>query len=182
MSERKKSKNAIKVTNNTIIDTLILGAGPIGLYCGQSCLKNNIKFLIFEKKENIGGQISALYPLKNVYDYPFKKNVIAQEIIEELKKGIENSILLNVQIINIVKKQNLFHVKYFFNNNDYKNKKEQNVICKNVINCTGIGEISFRKIDFPIDNINNVLYSVNDPQIFKDKKVIVLGGGDSASD
>ncbi|MDR2654244.1 MAG: NAD(P)/FAD-dependent oxidoreductase [Mycoplasmataceae bacterium] len=159
-----------------ILDCVIIGAGPIGLYCGNQCKKNNLSFLIIEKSHDIGGQITSFYPQKKVYDYPNHHSIMSSDIVKNLKKSIEQNILTNSEIKNIKndKKANQFTI--LFKNNDKQIK------CKSIVICIGVGKAEPKKIDFETDNTSNIFYQITNKDDFKQKKLIVLGGGDSAVD
>ena len=49
---------------------VIIGAGPIGLYFASKCQEKNIDYLVLEGSEEMGGQLTRLYPEKDIVDIP----------------------------------------------------------------------------------------------------------------
>jgi thioredoxin reductase (NADPH) len=156
-----------------VLDFVIIGAGPVGLYAAMKLQKSNKNFLIIEKNKKIGGQPSFLYPTKIVNNIPNKKKIIAKNILKLFSPNVfKEKILTNVSV------------------NEMKCEKKQIkitlstgriVYTKSVLICSGLGTHVTNSIDVP-GNKKRVIYAVNNTRIFKDKLVVVLGGGYSAVD
>ena len=67
-------------------DVLIVGAGPVGLFSVFELGQLGIKACIVDCLDEIGGQCSALYPEKPIYDIPAYPVINAQELILNLNK------------------------------------------------------------------------------------------------
>jgi thioredoxin reductase (NADPH) len=155
------------------LDFVIIGAGPIGLYAAMKLQKHNKKFLVIEKNKRIGGQPSFLYPTKNVYNIPRKKEIVAHNIFKMFKpKTFKSKIMTSTY----VKKMEC-------------GKKEARLVLStgrvvytnNVLICSGLGTHTPNEISIP-GNKKRVIYAVNNTKMFKGKQVVVLGGGYSAVD
>ena len=70
-------------------DVLIIGAGPVGLFTVFELGQLGMKSCIVDSLEDIGGQCTALYPDKPIYDIPAYPSVSAEELIINLKKQID---------------------------------------------------------------------------------------------
>lgn len=159
-------------------DLVIIGAGPIGIYAGILASLHNLDAMIIESQDNIGGQLTSLYPEKNIIDLPGFDKITAKEFINKLMNQYNSlntkpELLLNEEVKNFIK-----------NNDSYKViTSKQEIDTKCILLATGMGVFSPRKIGLENENdFNNIIYSLKDKSQYKDKKVAILGGGDSAVD
>lgn len=159
-------------------DIIIIGAGPVGLYGATLCSLHNLKGLIIESLSQVGGQLTSLYPEKDIIDLPGIKSIKANEYIQNLyeqylEKENRLTLLLEEKVEDIISKGDYHIVKT--NKGEYQTKT--------VLITTGMGAFAPRKIGLANeDEFDNILYSCKDSSIFKNKDVIILGGGDSAVD
>lgn len=155
------------------IHVLIVGAGPAGLYFAKKCEKDNLNYLLIEASDSIGGQLTRLYPEKDIVDIKGIETIKSKDYISILLKYIDlKKILLNTKAIDIVPGDNIV-VK--------TNKGE--FICDYLIIATGLGSSTPRPLGVNDENkVTNIAYKLDDFSILKDKKVAVFGGGDSALD
>jgi thioredoxin reductase (NADPH) len=159
-------------------DIIIIGAGPIGLYGATLCSLHKLKGLIIESLNQVGGQLTSLYPEKDIIDLPGYEKIKAKDFIEKLYNQYEKQdnkleLLLNETVINIEKEENYY--KITTNKNSYQTK------C--VVITTGMGVFSPRPIGLANEkDFENIMYSCDDISQYKNKDVVVLGGGDSAID
>ena len=160
-------------------DVLIVGAGPVGLFSVFELGQLGIKSCIVDCLDEIGGQCSALYPEKPIYDIPAYPVINAQELILNLNKQIKPfnpKVLLNQQVEKIIDLDNSFKV---FTSSNYE------ISTKCIFIAAGNGAFGPNKP--PIKNIEkfenkSVFYSVKNKSIFDDKTIAIAGGGDSAVD
>jgi thioredoxin reductase (NADPH) len=68
--------------NNNVLNYLIIGAGPVGLYAGNKLKSKKKSFLIVEKRNNIGGQPIILYPEKEIENIPKIKRITSRQLTE----------------------------------------------------------------------------------------------------
>ena len=83
-------------------DVLIIGSGPVGLFSVFELGQLGIKSCVVDSLNEIGGQCSALYPEKPIYDIPAYPVIKAQELVEKLHKQIQPfkpSIILNQRVL-----------------------------------------------------------------------------------
>ena len=160
-------------------DVLIVGAGPTGLFCAHQLGIIGLKCEIVDNLDKLGGQCIELYPDKPIYDIPAIPECTGEELtnnlIEQIKPFNFNSHLSD-------------RVQEIKNENDrwiVKTLKGKEFLTPNIVIAGGVGSFEPRK--FPIKNCEkfegkSVLYSIKDKTVFKDKSVVIFGGGDSALD
>ncbi len=160
-------------------DVVIIGAGPVGLFAVFELGLLNIKCHLVDNLDKVGGQCAELYPEKPIYDIPSRPVVTGQELTDDLIKQInpfKPKFHLNQQVENITKTDDGWIVE-----TNIGTKVE----AKCIVVAAGAGSFVPRKP--PIENIENfenknVFYAIRDKSIFKNKKILIAGGGDSALD
>lgn len=161
-------------------DIVVVGAGPAGLFSIFEAGMLKMKCHVIDALETIGGQCSALYPEKPIYDIPAHPKVLASELIELLEAQaapFEPVYHLN-QVVQKIEKQ----ADGSFNVETSKNTQ---INCKVILIAAGCG--AFGPNRPPIDGIEafegkSIFYAVRNKAEFKDKTVVIAGGGDSAVD
>jgi thioredoxin reductase (NADPH) len=161
-------------------DILIIGAGPTGLFAVFEAGLLKLKCHIIDALPQVGGQLSELYPKKPIYDIPGFPDILAGDLVANLMEQIKQfqpGFTLNENAETIDK---LEDGTFIVTTN--KGTKHH---AKAVAIAGGLGSFEPRK---PIlDNINfyedkGIEYFVKDPELFRDKKIVIAGGGDSALD
>ena len=160
-------------------DVVIIGAGPVGLFAVFELGLLNINCHLVDNLDKVGGQCAELYPEKPIYDIPSRPVVTGQELTDELIKQInpfKPKFHLNQQVEKIAKTEDGWIVE-----TNIGTKVE----AKCIVVAAGAGSFVPRKP--PIENIENfenknVFYAIRDKSIFKNKKILIAGGGDSALD
>lgn len=162
-----------------VYDITIIGGGPVGLFTAFYGGMRQAKVKILESLPQLGGQLSALYPEKFIYDIAGFPKVRAQELIENLieqMKVFEPTICLE-EAVEQMEKQADGTFKITTNLDTH--------FSKSVIITAGNGAFQPRKLELEdstqFEN-KNLHYFVNDMNRFKGRKVAILGGGDSAVD
>ena len=160
-------------------DVLIIGAGPTGLFCAHQLGIIGLKCEVVDNLDKIGGQCIELYPDKPIYDIPAIPECTGEELTNNLIEQIK-PFSFNFHLSDRVQE-----VKNENNKWVVKTLKGKEFLTPNIVIAGGVGSFEPRK--FPTKNCekfegNSVLYSVKDKTIFKDKKVVIFGGGDSALD
>ena len=147
----------------------IIGAGPIGLYIAN----HFTDFIIFEASSSLGGQLTRLYPKKEIVDIEGIDSITASEYIALLSKNInKNAIHLNEEVLSI---ENQNGIKIITNKGRYE--------AENVAITTGLGFTKPRPLE--LDGANeceNIIYHIDDFSHLKNKRIAIFGGGDSALD
>ncbi len=161
-------------------DILIIGAGPTGLFTVFEAGLLKLKCHLIDALPQPGGQCSEIYPKKPIYDIPAFPEVLAGDLVDNLMKQIEPfqpGFTLGERAETIEKQEdNTFIVT------TNKGTKHQAPV---IAIAGGLGSFEPRK---PLlENIaqfedKGVEYIIRDPELYRDKKVVIAGGGDSALD
>jgi len=161
-------------------DIVVIGAGPSGLFTVFQAGMLKMRCHVIDSLQIIGGQCTALYPEKPIYDIPAHPKVLASELIE----------LLEAQA-------NPFHPVYHLNqqvqkisqNNDatftVSTSANKHINCKAIVIAAGCG--AFGPNRPPLENLHlyeqkSVFYAVRNKADFANKNIVIAGGGDSAVD
>ena len=160
-------------------DTLIIGAGPVGLFCVHQLGIIGLKCEVVDNLDKIGGQCIELYPDKPIYDIPAVPECTGKELTENLIEQIK-AFKTNFHLNERVEELKKVEKKWFI-----KTNKGTEFEASSIIIAAGVGSFEPRK--FPKKEIEKyegkeILYSIKDKTIFRDKTVIIFGGGDSALD
>ena len=160
-------------------DVLIVGAGPTGLFCAHQLGIIGLKCEIVDNLDKIGGQCIELYPDKPIYDIPAIPECTGEELTNNLIKQIEpfNFNFYLGDRVEVINKQN---EKW-----KVKTIKGKEFLTPNIVIAGGVGSFEPRRLsvkDREKFEGKSVFYSVKDKNIFKNKSVIIFGGGDSALD
>jgi thioredoxin reductase (NADPH) len=160
-------------------DTLIIGAGPVGLFCVHQLGIIGLKCEVVDNLDKIGGQCIELYPDKPIYDIPAVPECTGEELTKNLIeqiKAFKTNFHLNERVEELKKIKKKWLIK---------TNKGTEFEASSIIIAAGVGSFEPRK--FPTKKIEKydgkqVLYSIKDKTIFKNKTVAIFGGGDSALD
>ena len=160
-------------------DTLIIGAGPVGLFCVHQLGIIGLKCEVVDNLDKIGGQCIELYPDKPIYDIPAIPECTGEELTNNLIEQIK-PFKTNFHLNERVEKLKKVEKKWFI-----KTNKGTEFEASSIIIAAGVGSFEPRK--FSAKEIEKyegkqILYSIKDKKIFKDKTVAIFGGGDSALD
>lgn len=161
-------------------DVVIVGAGPCGLFQVFELGLLGLKAEIVDSIRQPGGQCTELYPDKPIYDIPAIPVCSGEELTEALLKQIEPfdcGMHLREEVTAVTRTEDdSFHVE------TSTGKQFQ---AKAVVIAGGVGSFQPRQLRVPgaEDFAGKTLhYRVKDPQQFAGKKLVILGGGDSALD
>ncbi|WP_027076953.1 NAD(P)/FAD-dependent oxidoreductase [Maribacter antarcticus] len=161
-------------------DILIIGAGPTGLFAVFEAGLLKLKCHLIDALPQPGGQCTELYPKKPIYDIPGFPEVLAGSLVDNLMEQIkpfQPGFTLGERAETIEKLEDGTFVV-----TTSKGTKHQAPI---VAIAGGLGSFEPRKPQ--LENIaayedNGVAYMIKDPEVYRDKKVVIAGGGDSALD
>ena len=165
-------------------DIVIIGAGPVGLFTVFEAGLLGLDCVLIDNLDKIGGQCSELYPEKPIYDIPGVPNQTAQEHVDALLKQIEPfnyEVFLNQRVDRLeqLTDDDLSSWKVSTSENN-------EFITKNVFIAAGAGSFEPRRppnIENPDRFIDKgISYSVRSKDKYKNKDLIIFGGGDSALD
>ncbi|PRX52200.1 NAD(P)/FAD-dependent oxidoreductase [Salegentibacter salegens] len=161
-------------------DILIIGAGPTGLFAVFEAGLLKLKCHLIDALPQPGGQCSEIYPKKPIYDIPGFPEVLAGDLVTNLMEQIkpfEPGFTLGERAQTIDKQED---GSFIVTTN--KGTKHHAPV---VVIAGGLGSFEPRKP--PIANITDfedkgVAYIIREPEDYRDKKVVIAGGGDSALD
>jgi len=161
-------------------DILIIGAGPTGLFAVFEAGLLQLKCHIIDALPQPGGQLAELYPKKPIFDIPGYPEVLAGDLVTNLMEQIKQfqpGFTLSETAETIDK---LDDGTFIVTTN--KGTKHH---AKAVAIAGGLGTFEPRKPQ--LENIafyeeKGVEYFVKDPELFRDKRIVIAGGGDSALD
>ena len=161
-------------------DILIIGAGPTGLFTVFEAGLLKLKCHLIDALPQPGGQCSELYPKKPIYDIPGFPEILAGDLTSNLLeqgKQFQPGFTLGERAETIEKQDDGSFVV-----TTNKGTKHYAPI---IAIAGGLGSFEPRKPK--LDNIDHyedkgVAYFIKDPEVYRDKKVVIAGGGDSALD
>ena len=161
-------------------DLLIIGAGPTGLFTVFEAGLLKMKCHLIDSLPQPGGQLTEIYPKKPIYDIPGYPVVMAGELIDNLMAQIEPfnpGFTLGESAATIEKTED---GKFIVTTDKGTKHKAPSVAIAG-----GLGVFTPRKP--PIENLvdlenKGVDYMIKDPEKFRDQRVVISGGGDSALD
>ncbi|WP_435624795.1 NAD(P)/FAD-dependent oxidoreductase [Flagellimonas sp.] len=161
-------------------DILIIGAGPTGLFTVFEAGLLKLKCHLIDALPQPGGQCSEIYPKKPIYDIPAYPEILAGDLVDRLMEQIkpfEPGFTLGERAEKLDKQEDGSFIVT-------TNKGTQHHASVIVI-AGGLGSFEPRKPQ--IENLvkyedNGVVYMIKDPEVYRDKKVVIAGGGDSALD
>ena len=165
-------------------DIVIIGAGPVGLFTVFEAGLLGLDCVLIDNLDKIGGQCSELYPEKPIYDIPGVPNQTAQEHVDALLKQIEPfnyEVFLNQRVDRLeqLTDDDLSAWKVTTSENN-------EFITKSVFIAAGAGSFEPRRppnIENPDRFIDKgISYAVRSKDKYKNKDLIIFGGGDSALD
>jgi len=161
-------------------DILIIGAGPVGMFTVFEAGLLKLRCHLIDSLPQPGGQCAEIYPKKPIYDIPGFPSILAGDLIKNLEKQIEvfkPTYTLGEAAVKVEKvEENRFIVT-----TDKGTQHEAPV----VMIAGGLGVFEPRKP--PIENLDfyedkGVEYIVKDPEMYRGKRCVIAGGGDSALD
>lgn len=161
-------------------DILIIGAGPTGLFTVFEAGLLKMKCHLIDALPQPGGQCSEIYPKKPIYDIPGFPEILAGKLTENLLeqgKQFEPGFTLGERADTIEKLEN----GNFLVTTNKGTKHEAPIVAI----AGGLGSFEPRKPK--LENIEHyedsgIAYFIKDPEIYRNKRVVIAGGGDSALD
>jgi thioredoxin reductase (NADPH) len=161
-------------------DILIIGAGPVGLFTVFEAGLLKMRCHLIDALPQVGGQLSEIYPKKPIYDIPGYPSVLAGDLVNNLMKQIEPfkpTFTLGERAETIERLEDgTFRLV---------TSRKTEIIAPVIMIAGGLGSFEPRKP--PIANITDfedkgVEYIVRDPEFYRNKRIVISGGGDSALD
>jgi thioredoxin reductase (NADPH) len=161
-------------------DICIIGAGPVGLFAVFEAGLLKMRCHLIDALPKIGGQLTEIYPRKPIYDIPGFPTILAEELVDNLAKQIEPfkpTFTVGERVESFVREEDgSFRLT---------TSGGTEVSCKVVVIAGGLGCFEPRKPE--VDQLETyegrgVAYMVLNPEKFRNKRLVLAGGGDSALD
>jgi len=180
------SKNGNAPLDSEIRDITVIGAGPVGLITAFWAGMREASARIIDSLPDLGGQLTTLYPEKWIYDVPGYPRVLAKDLVAELRKqSIEQ---FNVPV----------HLETTAERVEYEPDPEDpdkqilrlvtdrgDLLTRTLVIAGGHGAFEPKKLpgyDMSPWEGKGAHYLVSEKSAFAGKKVVIVGGGDSALD
>jgi|SRR5690625_131046 len=163
---------------NEVYDVTIIGGGPTGMFAAFYAGMRELKTKIIETLPVLGGQIEIMYPEKNIFDIGAFPYIKGSDLIQQLSKQMdpfETEVCLEENVLKIRKEDDVFILK----------TDKGTHYSKTILITTGQGSFEPRKLTFDYNEAyenTNLHYYVSQLDTYKDKTVVICGGGDSAVD
>jgi len=164
-----------------IFDMIVIGSGPAGLFGAFYAGMRGMSTMIVDALPEMGGQLVTLYPEKYIYDVPGFPKILAKDLAKNLIEQslqFEPVVCLGEQVTDLGyddDEQKIIHVT----------TTRETYRAKSVLIAAGVGAFAPNKLDVPgiaeFDG-NGVYYFVKDKSFFEGKRLLIVGGGDSAVD
>jgi ferredoxin/flavodoxin---NADP+ reductase len=168
------------VSDDRVFDLTIIGGGPTGLFAAFYAGMRQMSTKIIDGLEELGGQLTALYPEKYIYDvagFPKvkAKDLVAAQVEQGLKFGAE--VVLGQKVVGLERQEDGIWL--------LTSEKGSTHRSRTILITAGAGSFSPRKL--PLDNVeqwegHGIHYYVKDTEYFRGRDVLIVGGGDSALD
>jgi thioredoxin reductase (NADPH) len=165
-------------------DVAIIGAGPVGLFAIFECGMLGLKCHVIDALEAAGGQCSALYPEKPIYDIPGYPRILASDLVERLREQaapFAPVFHLGQPVVGLHREENL-HWRL-------TTAAGTQVEVAAVIIAAGVGAFGPHRPPLPgLETFERapagcgVKYLVQRREDFRGRRVVIAGGGDSAVD
>ena len=164
--------------SSELVDITIIGGGPTGLYGLFYAGMRGVSSRVIDALPELGGQLTALYPEKDVFDVAGFPKVLAKDLARNLVEQamqFETDLCLDERVLHL-------------------HREEDHMVLgtsggmrptRTVVIAAGKGAFNPRKLDVPgFDRFfeNGVWPHVRRPEAFRDRRLLIVGGGDSAFD
>ncbi len=167
------------VNPDDVFDIAIIGGGPVGQYAAYYAGLRGMKTKVIDSLPELGGQLAALYPEKYIFDVAGYAKVYARELVDNLTEQMMQygpALALDEKVMNLTSQDGLITLETAKGHLHYAKSA--------VISC-GVGAFMPRKIaQAGLDELEGrgVHYFVSDKSVLAGKRLMVVGGGDSAFD
>lgn len=165
--------------SGNVYDVVIIGGGPAGLFGAFYAGLRGMTTLLIDALPELGGQLAVLYPEKYIYDVPGFPKILAKDLVKQLVEQAmqsEPTICLEEQVTNIAPSGEQ-QLTISTTRGEYKTKA--------LLIAAGVGAFAPNKLDAPgVARLEGkgVYYFVRSKGEFADKRLLIVGGGDSAVD
>ena len=162
-----------------LYDVTIIGGGPVGLYAAYYAGFRTLRTKIVESLDALGGQITALYPEKWIYDVAGFPRILGRQLVDDLvEQAIQYkpTVCTGETVVKLTREADAT-LRLVTARNSHATRV--------LLITAGIGAFhpkTFKKPEIDSFEGKGLYYFVRSFQDFKDKRVLIVGGGDSAVD
>lgn len=161
-----------------LYDIAIIGSGPVGQFAAYYAGLRGMRTKVIDSLPELGGQLAALYPEKYIFDVAGFPKIYAKDLVNNLTEQMMQynpTVCLNEKIVTLV------------SNDIVKLVADSGAVhlAKSVIITAGVGAFTPRKLDIPAVGPlegKGIHYFVNNKALLAGKRIMIVGGGDSAFD
>jgi thioredoxin reductase (NADPH) len=161
-----------------VYDITIIGGGPTGLFGSFYAGLRGLKTKVIDVLPELGGQLTALYPEKYVYDVAGHPKILAKDLAKNLAVQaalFKPAICLGEKVANVTREDENWKIA----------TDQAEHFSKSVLLALGAGACVPKKLDVDYNHGwegDSIFYSVKNKERFRGKNVLIIGGGDSAVD
>ena len=162
-----------------VYDITIVGAGPSGLFATFYAGLRQMKTKVIDALEEPGGQVAVLYPEKYIFDVPGYSKILAKDLVKCLVEQAFQygaTVVLGERVTSLRRNDGTFELETSKGTKHYS---------KAVLIAAGVGAFSPNRLEARGAEDyegKGVYYFVKDKNAFRDKNLLIVGGGDSAVD
>lgn len=167
-------------TDTQLFDFTIIGGGPTGLYGAFYAGLRQMKTKVIDSLGALGGQLSALYPEKYIYDVGGFPKILAKDLVEQFAAQAtqyEPAVCLSEKVQTLVRDADTGVLTLTTDKGVHRTKT--------VLIAAGVGAFIPRRLDVSgLQELEEkgIQYFVNDTSTLRGKRLVIVGGGDSAFD
>lgn len=172
----------VEIPEDQIYDITIIGGGPVGLFAAFYGGLRGARTKIIESLEELGGALTAIYPEKYIFDIAGFPKVLAKDYVEgaveqAMSMGCDVHLRTEVTALHKDEESNVYVLGTATGEQHYT---------RTLIICAGIGAFEPKRLEVDgigrFENGGGVHYFAKRTEDFRDKDVLIVGGGDSAVD
>jgi ferredoxin/flavodoxin---NADP+ reductase len=164
-------------TETKSVDLVIVGAGPVGLFGAYYAGVRTLSTAVLDSLEEPGGQITAMYPEKSIFDVAGFPAIRGRDLVEQLlaqAAPFSPEYLLGQQAVGLERGEGGFAIT---------TSTGQRIECRAIVITGGIGTFTPRPLPTGGEYLGRgLVHFVPDPTVYEGQNVVVVGGGDSALD
>ncbi|WP_375480618.1 NAD(P)/FAD-dependent oxidoreductase [uncultured Jatrophihabitans sp.] len=159
------------------VDLVIVGAGPVGLFGAYYAGVRTLSTAVLDSLEEPGGQITAMYPEKAIFDVAGFPAIRGRDLVEQLLEQaapFQPDYRLGHQAVGLERGDGSFAIT---------TASGHRIECRAIVITGGIGTFTPRPLPTGAEYLGRgLVHFVPDPTAYADQHIVVVGGGDSAID